>query len=103
MKNYTYIFSIAVIFFWGCEDLDLTPDSASSSGNFYSNQGELEIALNSLYEKKLFKIDDDSWTDDHWNRGAGTNAITNGTINSETSFSRRYWDELYEGIARAYN
>ncbi|MDN5214351.1 RagB/SusD family nutrient uptake outer membrane protein [Fulvivirgaceae bacterium BMA12] len=102
MKNYIYyiLFSV-VVFLSGCEDLDLTPDSASSSGNFYSNQAELEIALNSLYEKKLFKIDDDTWTDDHWNRGSGTNAITNGTINSETSFPRNYWDHLYEGIARA--
>lgn len=84
-----------------CSDLDLNPTSQSSSSNFFSNDAELEIAVNDLYKKFLFKVDQNEWTDDYWLRGQPTNDITAGSINSETGFVETYWSDLYKGIARA--
>lgn len=84
-----------------CSDLDLNPTSQSSSNNFFSNDVELEIAVNDLYKKFLFKIDNNFWTDDLWQRGQGTNEISAGSVNSETGFVQLYWSDLYKGIARA--
>src|SRR5690242_9239137 len=84
-----------------CTDLDLNPTSQSSTSNFFSDDVELEIAVNDLYKKFLFKVDDNFWTDDFWQRGQGTNEISAGSINSETGFVRTYWTDLYKGVARA--
>jgi hypothetical protein len=84
-----------------CADLDLNPTSQSSSSNFFSDDTELEIAVNDLYKKFLFKVDNNFWTDDFWQRGQATSEITNGSVNSETSFVESYWADLYKGIARA--
>ena len=37
-----------------CNNLDLNPLSESSTGNFYSNQQELEMAINDLYRSPFF-------------------------------------------------
>lgn len=84
-----------------CSDLDLNPTSQLSTNNFFSNDSELEIAINDLYKKFLFKVDRNEWTDDYWLRGQPTNDITAGSINSETGFVETYWSDLYKGIARA--
>lgn len=84
-----------------CADLDLNPTSQSSSSNFFSDDTELEIAVNDLYKKFLFKVDNNFWTDDFWQRGQATSEVTNGSVNSETSFVESYWTDLYKGIARA--
>ncbi|SMD44422.1 Starch-binding associating with outer membrane [Aquiflexum balticum DSM 16537] len=85
-----------------CADLDLTPKTGISTENFFRNLPELEIGLNSLYEKKLWKIDEDWWTDDMFHRGGpATNDISTGNINSESSLSGVYWTDLYDGIKRA--
>ena len=84
-----------------CADLDINPTSQVSTHNFFSNDVELEIAVNDLYKKFLFKIDNNFWTDDFWQRGQITNEINAGSLNSETGFVRTYWTDLYKGIARA--
>lgn len=84
-----------------CSDLDLNPTSQLSTNNFFSNDSELEIAVNDLYKKFLFKVDNNFWSDDFWQRGQATNEITAGSTNSETGFVQTYWTDLYKGIARA--
>lgn len=85
-----------------CTELDLTPDTGISTENFFRNLQELEIGLNALYEKKLWKIDEDWWTDDMFHRGRpSTNEISTATLNSESSLSGVYWTDLYDGIKRA--
>jgi starch-binding outer membrane protein, SusD/RagB family len=84
-----------------CTNLNIDPTSSSASGNFYSNQKELEIAANDLYQESLFKVDQYEWGDDHWVRGQITNPVTNSTINSQTNFVVNYWSDLYKGISRA--
>ncbi|MPR33058.1 RagB/SusD family nutrient uptake outer membrane protein [Salmonirosea aquatica] len=102
MKYFAKIlFLLTALVLGSCADLDIDPTSSSASGNFYSNQKELEIAVNDLYQEFLFKLDLDEWGDDHWIRGQLTNPITNSTLNSQTDFIAQYWADLYKGISRA--
>jgi hypothetical protein len=88
--------------FNSCADLDLTPKTGISTENFFRNLPELEIGLNALYEKKLWKIDEDWWTDDMFHRGGpATNDISTANINSESTLSGAYWTDLYDGVKRA--
>jgi hypothetical protein len=94
--------TMAAFFLNACADLDLTPKTGISTENFFRNLQELEIGLNALYEKKLWKIDEDWWTDDMFHRGGpATNDISTANINSESSISSAYWIDLYDGIKRA--
>ncbi|HSF56216.1 MAG TPA: RagB/SusD family nutrient uptake outer membrane protein [Algoriphagus sp.] len=100
-RRILYILLLSFLFN-SCADLDLTPDTGISTENFFRNLQELEIGLNALYEKKLWKIDEDWWTDDMFHRGGpATNAISTATLNSESGLSGVYWVDLYDGIKRA--
>jgi hypothetical protein len=104
MKTSTYSFVLLLLLcLWGCADLDLAPKTAISSGNFFNNAKELEIGLNGLYARNLWKVDRDFWTDDMLHRGgAGVdNDISRATLNSESNLSGIYWRDLYDGIKRA--
>jgi hypothetical protein len=93
----------ATLIFNSCADLDLTPKTGISTENFFRNLPELELGLNALYEKKLWKIDQDWWTDDMFHRGGGfvTNPISTANINSESELTGTYWTDLYDGVKRA--
>jgi hypothetical protein len=96
-----YITLVALLFN-ACADLDLTPKTGISTENFFRNLPELEIGLNALYERRLWKIDEDWWTDDMFHRGFPvTNDISTANINSESNIPRSYWSDLYDGIKRA--
>jgi hypothetical protein len=72
-----------------CSDLDLNPTSQVSTNTFFSNDSELEIAINDLYKKFLFKVDRNEWTDDYCLRGQPTNDITAGSDRQTASFIRQ--------------
>jgi hypothetical protein len=104
MKNSIRVIYICISAFFlnACADLDLTPKTGISTENFFRNLPELEIGLNALYEKRLWKIDEDWWTDDMFHRGGPRiNDISTANINSESSLSGTYWIDLYDGIKRA--
>ncbi len=104
MKKIKYIYLILISSFgiFGCTDLDLTPKTGISSENFFRDIAELEIGLNALYQKNLWKIDEDWWTDDmHHRGGPANNDISTANINSESGLSGSYWSDLYDGIKRA--
>ncbi len=103
MKNLKYLIAFPILLLWGCADLDVTPKTAIASGNFFTNAKELEIGLNGLYDRSLWKVDLDYWADDSHNRGGGgvDNEISRATINSESGLSGDYWRDLYDGIKRA--
>ncbi|HKZ37304.1 MAG TPA: RagB/SusD family nutrient uptake outer membrane protein [Chryseolinea sp.] len=101
-NKFIYIVLGLVMVFPSCEDLDVTPKTAISSSNFFNNAKELEIALNGLYDKSLWKIDSDFWSDDLHHRGGGANNdISRATLNSQSGLSGTYWRDLYDGIKRA--
>ncbi|EON74688.1 putative outer membrane protein probably involved in nutrient binding protein [Lunatimonas lonarensis] len=104
MKSIKYIvLGLVSLLFGACAELDLAPKTAISSENFFRNEAELQIGLNSLYQINLWKIDLDYWTDDEHHRGAGPaiNDISTANLNSESGLSGAYWRDLYDGVKRA--
>lgn len=83
-----------------CNDLDLNPLSEGSSENWYSNEVEIQMALNDIYRGDFWPLDGEDWTD-NWTKRNGTTPITDATINSEWSTSSGRWALSYKAIARA--
>ncbi|MEA4935335.1 MAG: RagB/SusD family nutrient uptake outer membrane protein [Paludibacter sp.] len=83
-----------------CADLDLNPLSETSTGNFYSTQQDLEMAVNDLYRSNFYYTDDDLSTDDMTQRTI-SNAIVAGTITADWSLVELLWTNCYKAIARA--
>jgi len=93
-------FLIIILFLNACESLDISPLAEGSSENWYSTETEIEKALNDLYREVFWPQDNDQWTDDWMFRGE-TNAMTNGTVNAETSTIVTTWKNTYKAISRA--
>lgn len=89
-----------LIFFSACNDLDLSPLSEGSSANWYSNESEINMAVNDLYRIVFWPVDIDEWTDDFTRRDL-TTPITNATINGEWGTVISVWQNAYKTIARA--
>ena len=61
----TYIFIlIGFLLNSGCAELDLNPLAEGSSETWYSNENQLNMALNDMYRKTFWARDFDEWTDD---------------------------------------
>lgn len=101
MKNRLLIIILITSVFSGCNKLDLNPLSESSTGSFYSNQTELEMAVNDLYRGAFWGNDDDLFTDDFWHRAQLGNAVTFGTMNADDATALALWTNSYKAIARA--
>lgn len=102
-RTYIYLPLFLLMVTFGCEDLDVAPKTGISTENFFRDAEELQIGLNSLYDKNLWKVDEEFWSDDEHHRGGGgvNNDISRATLNSESSLSGNYWSDLYDGIKRA--
>ena len=83
-----------------CSKLDLTPLSEPSTASFYSNQTELQLAVNDLYRLDFWSNDNEQFTDNYWHRGQLGNAVTFGTMNSEDATAQAFWTICYKAIAR---
>ncbi|WP_229216922.1 RagB/SusD family nutrient uptake outer membrane protein [Dyadobacter luteus] len=84
-----------------CHTLDLAPLSEASTGRFYSNQTELELAVNDLYRLAFWGNDNELFSDNEWHRGQLTNAVIGGTMNADDASVQTYWLNAYKAIARA--
>lgn len=84
-----------------CAKLDLTPPSEPSTAGFYSNQTELELAVNDLYRLPFWGNDNELFTDNDWHRAQLTNAVIGGTMNADDGSVQTYWLNSYKAIARA--
>lgn len=100
MKNLVYILLLTASV-TACNTLDLNPLSEPSSETFYSNQTELELAVNDLYRLDFWGNDNEQFTDNYWHRGQLGNAVTFGTMNAEDGTVQAYWTACYKAIARA--
>ncbi len=100
MKKIAWIW-LASIGFTGCHTLDLNPLSEASTGTFYSNQTELELAVNDLYRIAFWNNDNELFSDNEWHRGQLTNAVIGGTMNADDAAVQTYWLNCYKAIARA--
>lgn len=100
MKKIFFIHFIAIGFI-ACNKLDLTPPSEPSTASFYSNQTELELAVNDLYRLDFWGNDNEQFSDNYWHRGQLGNAVTFGTMNADDGIARDLWISCYKAIARA--
>ena len=100
MKYKIIILLACILSLNSCSDLNLNPLSEGSSANWYSNESEIKMAVNDLYRKIFWTLDDDFWTDD-WSYSETLTPITNETINGEWSTLATWWANSYKCIARA--
>jgi hypothetical protein len=78
----------------------MNPLSEGSSENWYSNETEIEMAVNDLFRHAFWPIYIDEWTDDFTRREL-TTPITNATINGEWGTVSSIWSNSYKAISRA--
>ena len=100
MKKITLIIAM-VTGLSACHTLDLNPLSEASTATFYSNQTELELAVNDLYRLTFWGNDNELFSDNEWHRGQLTNAVIGGTMNADDAAAQTYWQNCYKAIARA--
>lgn len=92
----------------GCHKLDLNPLDAPSTGSFYANQAQLELAVNDLYRLDFWtpiKESTGAWEEYfsdncYYRGGAGSNPIIAGTLASDNAMVKNYWLVAYKAIAR---
>jgi len=99
MKIKNIIIPAVLFVFTACSDLDLTPLSEGSSASWYSDDTEIEMAINDLYRDAFWQVDADEWTDDWCYRGT-TNEVTGGTMSGDWSTGEDWWSKTYKAIAR---
>lgn len=98
--------SSILLFFTGCQNLDLNPLSEGSTENWFANENEFVMALNDLYRPALWyweanrMFHTDRFTDD-WNQREYLYDWVAGTITSETSMVETCWSNTYKGVTRA--
>ena len=83
MKN-KIILIVTIIFvaLTACNDLDLSPLSEGSSENWYSNQTEIEMAVNDLYRSVFWPEDSETFTD-NWTSRNTLSTVTEGNVNGQ--------------------
>jgi hypothetical protein len=95
-----------LLFFTGCQNLDLNPLSEGSTENWNSNETELRMSLDDLYRGALWYWEcmrlfhTDRYTDD-WSQREYVYDWIAGTYNGETSYVETMWLNTYKAIARA--
>lgn len=113
MKNIINTIILFLFFLgnYGCGDLNLNPQSQGSSEAWYSSNDEMRMSLDYLYTLTFWNSNPDytyfdnggwldAWSDDWHNRDL-LNAITNGTLNGQTSYVVNFWTRYYKCIAQA--
>jgi hypothetical protein len=102
--------SNGLVFFFliltSCQNsLDLFPLAEPSSDKWYSNETEIQLALNDLYRIDWWQWDEDgtnnSYLSDDGFYRQSLSPVKAGTVTSQWSFSTNYWRNAYKVIARA--
>ncbi|MCX2452574.1 RagB/SusD family nutrient uptake outer membrane protein [Pedobacter sp. PLR] len=109
MKKFIITICILAVFISSCKKLDLNVLDSPSTESFYSNQVELELAVNDLYRLVFWspvKETTGSWEEFfsdncYYRGGAGSNPIIAGSLNSSDGNVATYWTDSYKAIARA--
>ena len=105
MKSKIYSLVIGTLLLASCQNsLDLSPLAEPSAEKWYSNEVEIQLALNDLYRIDFWQWDEDLsnnyLSDDGFYRQSLT-PIKSGTVTSQWDFSTNYWRNAYKAIARA--
>ena len=106
MKKNIYIAALSFLLLASCQNsLDLYPLAEPSAEKWYSNETEIQLALNDLYRIDFWQWDEDGTginylSDDGFYRQTLT-PIKSGTVTSQWAFSTTLWRNSYKAIARA--
>lgn len=106
MKKNIYIAALSLLLLASCQNsLDLYPLAEPSAEKWYSNETEIQLALNDLYRIDFWQWDEDGTgvnylSDDGFYRQTLT-PIKSGTVTSQWAFSTTLWRNSYKAIARA--
>lgn len=107
MKKMIYNIGLSLLLLTSCQNsLDLFPLSQPSVEKWYSNETEIQLALNDLYRPDWWKQDEDRergnayLSDDGYFRDTPT-PIKLGTVTSQWATSIELWTLSYRAIARA--
>lgn len=114
MKLRIIILILLLSGFTSCDDDFLTkaPLNDPSSATFFSNEAELEMALNGAYRSLYwhsYRVPYQLWldasTDIAWSRGdfGGVLTLQSGQYTTEFYLFSRAWKQMYTGIARTNN
>jgi SusD family. len=105
MKSNVSIYILFVLLILNsCSGLDLLPLSEASSGNWYSNDDEVEMAANEFYKMGYWSPvleDTEQESDNFTYRNSNRNEILNGTLNGQTWYVITLWSQSYKAIALA--
>ena len=106
MKKNIYIAALSILLLASCQNsLDLYPLAEPSAEKWYSNETEIQLALNDLYRIEFWQWDEDGTSvnylsDDGFYRQTLT-PVKAGTVTSQWAFSTTLWRNSYKAIARA--
>ena len=106
MKNKIYSAALSLLLLASCQNsLDLYPLAEPSAEKWYSNETEIQLALNDLYRIDFWQWDEDGMSinflsDDGFYRQTLT-PVKAGTVTSQWAFSTLLWRNSYKAIARA--
>lgn len=106
MKSKIYTLVLCLFLLASCQNsLDLYPLAEPSAEKWYSNETEIQLALNDLYRIDFWQWDEDGvsvnyLSDDGFYRQSLT-PIKSGTVTSQWGFSTTFWTNSYKSIARA--
>ena len=92
-----------VTLFTACHDLDLNPLSYGSTETWYSNETEIEMAVNELYRDTFWPLDEEGntdWSDDNIYRENLT-PFQSSTLNGQTDKVTDLWSKQYKVVSRA--
>ncbi|MDE5890899.1 MAG: RagB/SusD family nutrient uptake outer membrane protein [Bacteroidales bacterium] len=110
MKHLYYLAAAAICIMSSasCADLNLSPLSAASSGNWFSSADEVRISLNDFYRETFYVVEQewslDRQTDD-WAQRTNIYPVAAGSIDASTAKGNIYvattWSYSYKNISRA--
>lgn len=96
-----YAVALSVFFYvLSCADLDINPLSEGSSENWYSDDSEITMSINALYNIYDWFLDPDENTDDYYTR-TDLSVFLAGTVNSQWYEASTLWTSCYKIIFRA--
>ncbi|MBC8603119.1 RagB/SusD family nutrient uptake outer membrane protein [Parabacteroides acidifaciens] len=108
MKQVILYSALIALSFSSCNTLDLNPLSEGSSETWYTNEDEIQMSVIRLFHQDFWKdvqfVGDQDLKDeytDNFTRRTSLTAITNATINGQSSFVTSLWKRAYKNIAAA--
>lgn len=100
MKNIYITLIVLGLMVTSCVDLNLSPLTAPTTGNWFQDKVQYEMSVNDLFRETLWPVEKDSWSDDESYRQTldpfmdGSFGGQNGTVTSR-------WADCYKVIGRA--